>query len=51
MSEKDDALQASMTTKERVRTVLRQLQDTAFPVFILLGTVLAWDFPGNCFYR
>lgn len=46
MSEKDDALQASMTTKERAREDRSAaIAVTAFPVFILLGTVLAWIFP------
>lgn len=46
MSEKDDALQASMTTKERAREDRSAaIAVTAFPVFILIGTVLAWIFP------
>ena len=46
MSEKDDALQASMTTKERAREDRSAaIAVTAFPMFILLGTVLAWIFP------
>src|SRR5690625_556027 len=46
MSEKDDALQASMTTKERAREDRSAaIAVTAFSVFILLGTVLAWIFP------
>lgn len=46
MSDKGDVLQASMTTKERAREDRSAaIAVTAFPVFILLGTALAWIFP------
>src|SRR5699024_8008437 len=46
MSEKVDAVQASMTKKERAREDRSAaIAVTAFPVFILLGTGLAWLFP------
>lgn len=45
-SKKDDVLQASMTKKERAREDRSAaIAVTAFPVFILAGTALAWIFP------
>lgn len=45
-SKKGDVLQASMTKKERAREDRSAaIAVTAFPVFILVGTALAWIFP------
>ncbi|MGP5727363.1 bile acid:sodium symporter family protein [Corynebacterium casei] len=47
-SKKGDVLQASMTKKERAREDRSAaIAVTAFPVFILVGTALAWIFPAS----